>query len=380
MLEHLFMLGITSLLTACQPTVRHPLSPVTSPVSTTTGPPTCDCCVFDEKTPVSWQTRVAPDTAQGQPLQISGTVYESDGKMPAPNVLMYFYHTNARGYYAKFGTEPRSSHAWWHGYSRGWLRTDAKGRYRINTIRPAPYPRQAIPAHIHFYVRAPSQRTCYYLSDFVFQDDPLVTDSYWYKVEQSEGFVRYGGVVLTNQNGTLTGQRDLVLLPQFDRLPKQSGLPIGSDCPAFDPYHVWGPDRGKRTCPMCAYGSGEGVMIWTRSVASDTLRKAAMFWEGQLRRRGSRPLKAFIIYTNPDQKPASEVRQLLTDFAERTGLREVAVLYVRSPDEKSTAFLYAINPAVTTTVLLYKRRKVVGKLINPSISATSLAQQLQNLD
>lgn len=379
MLEHLFLLGLTGLLTACQPTARHPLSQVASPVSTTTVPPTCDCCVFDEKAPVSWQTRVAPDTAQGQPLQISGTVYESDGKTPAPNVLMYFYHTNAQGYYAKLGTEPRTSHAWWHGYSRGWLKTDARGRYQINTIRPAPYPRQAVPAHIHFYVKAPSQRTCYYLSDFVFQDDPLVTESYWYKVEQSEGFLRYGGVGLTNQNGILVGQRDIYLLPQFDRISNQSGLKIGSDCPAFDPYHVWGPDRDKRTCPMCAYGMGEGVMIWTRSLASDTLLKTAMFWEGQLRQRGSRPLKAFIIYTNPAQKTASEIRQLLADFARQAGLREVAVLYVRSPDEKSTAFLYAINPAVTTTILLYKRRKVVGKLIDSSASSASLIRQIQYL-
>ena len=366
MLEYLFMLSITGLLTACQPTARHPLSQATAPTSTTTGPPTCDCCVFDEKTPVSWQTRVAPDTAQGQPLQISGTVYESDGKTPAPNVLMYFYQTNAQGYYAKIGTEPRTSHAWWHGYSRGWLKTDARGRYQINTMRPAPYPGQAIPAHIHFYVKAPSQRTCYYLSDFVFQDDPLVTDSYWYKVEQSEGFLRYGGVALTKKNDTLIGWRDVCLLPQFDRQSTQSGLPIGSDCPAFDPYHVWGPDRDKRTCPMCAYGMGEGVMIWTRSVASDTLRQLAMFWEEQLRQRGSRPLKAFIIYTNPNRKPAPEVRPLLENFARRAGLREMAVLYVRSPDEKSTAFLYAINPAVTTTVLHYERRKVVGKQINPT--------------
>lgn len=193
-----------------------------------------------------------------------------------------------------------------------------------------------------------------------------MTESYWYKLEQSEGFPRYGGVALTNQNGTLVGRRDIILLPQFDRLPNQSGLPIGHNCPAFDPYHVWGPDRGKRTCPMCAYGMGEGAMIWTRSVASDTLRQLARFWEGQLQQRGSRPLKAFIIYTNPDRKPASEVQRLLVNFAEQAGLREVAVLYVRSPDEKSTAFLYAINPAVTTTVLFYKRRKVVGKLINPT--------------
>jgi protocatechuate 3,4-dioxygenase, beta subunit len=380
MLKHVFILGLAGLFAACQPSARHSLSLVAAPSSSDTNPPVCDCCVFDEKTSVTWQARVAPDTAQGQPLQISGTVYESDGKTPAANVLMYFYHTNAQGYYAKIGLEKRTSHAWWHGYCRGWLKTDANGRYQINTIRPAPYPRRTIPAHIHFYVKAPSQRSCYYLSDFVFQDDTLLTESYWYQLEQSEGFPRYGGVALVNRNGLLVGRRDIQLLPRFDRVPTQSGLPVGADCPAFDPYHVWGPDRNKRTCPMCAYGLGEGVMIWTRSPASDTLRKTARFWEQQLRQRGSRPLNAFIIYTNPDHKSDQQVRHLLEMFATSAGLQEVAVLYVRSPDEKSTAFLYAINPSVTTTVLLYKRRKVVGKQIDPSGSTASLAQQVQWLN
>ena len=73
----------------------------------------------------------------------------------------------------------------------------------------------------------------------MFQDDPLLTDSYWYNVEQSEGFLRYGGVALTNQDDALVGRRDIFLLPQFDRSATQSGLRINSDCPAFDPYHVW---------------------------------------------------------------------------------------------------------------------------------------------
>ena len=333
-------------------------------------------------------------------MRISGTVYESDGKTPARNVLMYFYHTNAQGRYAKLGTEPRTSHAWWHGYCRGWLKTNEKGQYQLTTIRPGPYPGRKIPAHIHFYVQAPTQKTCYYLSDFVFADDPLVTDAYWYQTETAEGFLRYGGVTLTNQNDTLIGQRDIHLLPQYDRVPAQSGLLIGDNCPAFDPRHVWGSDRGKRTCPMCAYGQGRGVLIWTRSVSSDTIRQMAQFWEKQLQKKVVRhpgveppsvgppsigppsvgPLKAFIIYTNPDRKPAQEVQALLEQFAKKAGLQQVAVLYVPSPDDKSTAFLYNINPAVSMTVLGYNKRRVVSKFINPLATESSLRDQRMSVE
>lgn len=378
LLHRLLLLIGFSFFTACQSASQDASTKTAPPL--TGNPPDCDCCIFDERQSVSRQTRLAPDTALGTPLRLTGTVYESDGHTPAPNVLMYFYHTNAQGYYAKLGTESRSSHAWWHGYCRGWLKTDEQGRYQLTTIKPGAYPNQTIPAHIHFYVKAPSQRTCYYLSDFVFAGDPFLTDSYWYKLEQSEGFLRYDGVALTNVQDTLVGRRDIYLLPQFDRKATQSGLRVGQMCPAFDPWHVWGPDKGKRTCPMCAYGNGQGVLIWTNSVTSDTLLRMARFWETQLRKPGSKPLKAFIIYTNPDHKPASAVRQLLENVARRANLREVAVLYVPSPDHKSTSFLYNINPAVTTTVLGYRKRQVIYKTVNPSATDHELANQLKLFD
>lgn len=365
------------LATACQSHSQSPVSRTSAPASI--DPPGCDCCVFDERHPTDWRVRIAPDTAAGTPLKISGTVYESDGKTPARNVLMYFYHTNARGYYAKLGSEDRRSHAWWHGYCRGWLKTNDRGQYQLTTVRPGSYPDKDVPAHIHFYVKAPSQRTCYYLSDFVFADDPLVTDSYWAKTETNEGFLRYGGVALTARKDTLTGHRDIRLLPQYDRVPGESGLLVGDNCPAFDPVHVWGPDRHKQTCPMCAYGRGRGVLIWTRSVSSDTLRRMARFWETQLQAEGKSPggapLKAFIIWTNPDRKPAQEVEQLLETFATENGLAKVAVLYVPSPDDRSTAFLYSINPAVTMTVLGYKKREVVSRFIDPPATEKALATQ-----
>ncbi|SHI63449.1 protocatechuate 3,4-dioxygenase beta subunit [Hymenobacter daecheongensis DSM 21074] len=375
----LLLVSWLALAPACQSASQDTAPPVGTPATAASEPPTCDCCVFNERRPTSWRTRIAPDTAAGTPLRITGTVYESDGRTPAPNVAMYFYQTNARGRYAKLGTEPPTSHAWWHGYSRGWLRTDVQGRYELRTVKPGPYPGRTIPAHIHFYVKAPSQRQCYYLSDFVFAGDPFLTESYWAKLEQSDGFPRYGGVALTLHQDTLVGQRDIRLLPQFDRRPTQSGLLVGQECPSFQPWHVWGPDEGKRTCPMCAYGSGEGVLIWTRSVTSDTLRRMARYWESQLQRRGPRPLRAFIIYTNPERKPAAAVRQLLERFARQARLREVAVVYVPAPDDNESAFLYSINPAVTITVLGYKQRQIVSRFIDPAATDRELQAHLFSL-
>ena len=31
----------------------------------------------------------------------------------------------------------------------------------------------------------------------------------------------------------------------------QSGVAVGGEVKSFEPFHVAGPDKGKRTCPVC---------------------------------------------------------------------------------------------------------------------------------
>lgn len=82
---------------------------------------------------VSWRTAFPVAKDDGEPMTISGTVYQSDGKTVAPNVLLYFYHTDKFGIYGRQG-QPK------HGRFRGWLLTNEKGRYEFASIRPASYP------------------------------------------------------------------------------------------------------------------------------------------------------------------------------------------------------------------------------------------------
>ncbi|MEO7048701.1 MAG: hypothetical protein ABI091_25595, partial [Ferruginibacter sp.] len=38
-------------------------------------------------------------TEKGQKLLVTGKVYKIDGKTPAPNVIIYYWHTDNNGYY-----------------------------------------------------------------------------------------------------------------------------------------------------------------------------------------------------------------------------------------------------------------------------------------
>ncbi len=152
------------------------------------------------------ETTITDKTEPGEPLEISGTIYRADGKTPAANVILYVYHTSAKGYY-----EPApgaTGQAKRHGRLRGWMKTDAQGRYKFRTIKPAPYPGRAIPAHIHPVIRE-TDKNEYYIDEYLFDDDPLLTKEERAKQENRGG----SGIIklIRNQNGMLAGQRDIVL-------------------------------------------------------------------------------------------------------------------------------------------------------------------------
>lgn len=110
--------------------------------------------------------RLAPAREPGIPLLVDGRVYRPDGLTPAAGVVVYAYQTGKDGLYTKPGSGRMRIH--------GWLRTDREGRFRIETIRPGPYPKSRIAAHIHIQCWSrefPPQHT----PEVLFDDDPFVT-------------------------------------------------------------------------------------------------------------------------------------------------------------------------------------------------------------
>lgn len=103
---------------------------------------------------------------KGQKLIVKGTVFQLDGKTPAPNVIVYYHHTDSEGYYSLRHDKPENETR--HGHIRGWTKTDEHGNYTIYTIRPAPYPNRDIPAHIHWLIKEPDVSNEYWTDDLFF--------------------------------------------------------------------------------------------------------------------------------------------------------------------------------------------------------------------
>jgi protocatechuate 3,4-dioxygenase beta subunit len=130
----------------------------------------CEAVFVGMPDELSWRARIAPKDEPGEPMVVQGIAYDPGGD-PASGVIIYAYHTDATGVYP-----PAEEYNGWarrHGELRAWVRTDGQGRYRFDTIRPASYPNQAIPAHVHLHVIEPDCCT-YYISSIHFTDDPLL--------------------------------------------------------------------------------------------------------------------------------------------------------------------------------------------------------------
>ncbi len=180
----------------------------------------CENCesVYESPTPFEKLSHIdtLPDfNEDGPKIEISGVIYKSDGITPAPGVVLYYYHTDQKGYYPKKGDET----GWGtrHGYLRGWLRTNEKGEYKFYTLRPAPYPNATFPAHIHCILKEPDKNE-YWIDDYVFDDDKFVDEKYR---KNSGDRCGNGIVTLTkNESGIYTGKRDLVLGKNIEDYPK----------------------------------------------------------------------------------------------------------------------------------------------------------------
>jgi protocatechuate 3,4-dioxygenase beta subunit len=112
--------------------------------------------------------RLTPQGEPGQPLHVSGVVVGADGA-PISGASLYVYQTDREGYY---GVKPASDNR--NPRLKVFLRSDAKGTWAFETIKPGSYPNSRVPAHIHFEVSAPGRAPKIF--EIVFEGDPLVTE------------------------------------------------------------------------------------------------------------------------------------------------------------------------------------------------------------
>lgn len=322
-------------------------------------------------------------TEKGQKLLITGTVYNLGGKIPAPNVIIYYWQTDANGYYSPIdGMEAKAKR---HGHLRGWVKTDDKGQYAIYTIRPAPYPKDVMPAHIHTSIKEPNIADEYYIDEFVFDDDPLLLAAWKKNPPENRG--GSGKLRVLISANIQIAEHNIVLGLNIPNYPekalshKQSGLEIGEDQPSFTPFHAWGPDKGSKTCPVCKYGRYHGIVYFVGNNPNwQDIKKWLTFLEQESSNR-SKYLKAYFVYGN-DQGYSKEKRMAeLEQLGQELNLVHLALTFVPSFSDKGSEInLNELDPKVENTFIIYKYRTIIDKYVDIGATAENFLRISKTLD
>ena len=303
---------------------------------------------------------------KGQKLLITGTVYKLGGKIPAPNVIIYYWQTDSNGYYSP--KDEMDEQAKRHGHIRGWVKSDENGKYSIYTIRPAPYPNDDMPAHIHISIKEPNIKDEYYIDEFVFDDDILLTGKKRKALENRGGS---GVLRVLIDKDKLVAEHNIILglnipnYPEKNENQLQSGLEIGEDNPSFTPIHAFGPDKGTKTCPVCKYGRFHGIVYFVGNNPNwDNIKKWLSFLEKESVKR-SQYLKVYFVYGNENNYNQNQRQTELESLGKELNIKNTALTFVPSfTDKESEVNLNKINPEVENTFVIYRNRAIIDKFVN----------------
>jgi protocatechuate 3,4-dioxygenase beta subunit len=302
----------------------------------------------------------------GEKLLVTGIVMNLDGKTPAKDVIIYYWQTDNNGLYSS--TPKMNKKAIRHGHIRGWVKSDAQGRYSIYTIRPMPYPGENIAAHIHISIKEPALPNEYYTDELVFDDDKKLTSAERKKLPNRGG----SGILRTAKvKGIEVAEHNFILGLNIPDYPVtkisgfNSGLQVGEDNPSFIPYHVWGPDKGTRTCPVCKYGRYQGILYFAGEKESMAdVENWLNFLERQSIER-KKYLKAYFVYGNENNFSKTKRERELEKIGQDLNINKMALTYVPSfNDHETDVYLNKINPSAANTIVIYRNSNIIAKYIN----------------
>jgi protocatechuate 3,4-dioxygenase beta subunit len=138
-----------------------------------------------------------------QKLKISGTIYKSDGKTPASDVIMYIEHADEDGDFDLRKLDDKR-----YTYHRGWIKTNASGQYAFYTFIPGGDRRYNQLQQLFPTVKEGANEF-YNLESFLFDSDPLLTKACRKKIAKKGDVSRI--LKPTKQGDLLVVEKNIVL-------------------------------------------------------------------------------------------------------------------------------------------------------------------------
>lgn len=136
-------------------------------------------------------------------LKISGIIYESDGTTPAKDVILYIEQADENGDF-----DLRKDNDVRYVHNRGWIKTDANGRYTFYTYIPGNDRRFNFMKQLFPIIKEPSKPE-YEIGTFLFDEDPLLSKLCRKRMAKKGDPTRI--LKLKKEDGLFVTQKDIIL-------------------------------------------------------------------------------------------------------------------------------------------------------------------------
>jgi protocatechuate 3,4-dioxygenase beta subunit len=138
-----------------------------------------------------------------QKLKLTGVIYQSDGKTPAKDVILYVEQPDEYGNF-----DLREDNGKRYVHHRVWVKTDNDGRYTIYTFVPGNDRRYQQYKQLFPVIKEPSKEA-YEIETFLFDDDPLVSKYCRKRLAKKGDITRILKPKMVD--GILVAERDIIL-------------------------------------------------------------------------------------------------------------------------------------------------------------------------
>ena len=136
-------------------------------------------------------------------LKITGIIYKSDGITPAKDVILYIEQADENGDF-----DLRKENDIRYVHNRGWIKTDANGRYTFYTYIPGNDRRYNLMQQLFPIIKEPSKPE-YEIGTFLFDEDPLLSKLCRKRMAKKGDPSRI--LKLKKEDGLFVTQKDIIL-------------------------------------------------------------------------------------------------------------------------------------------------------------------------
>jgi protocatechuate 3,4-dioxygenase beta subunit len=137
-------------------------------------------------------------------LKVYGIIYESDGKTPASDVILYIEQADEQGNFEVIKEDNKR-----YVHNRGWVKTDDEGRYTFFTYIPGNDRRYNQLQQLFPIIKEPSKRE-YQIASLLFDKDPLLTNGCRKRMAKKGDLSRILKLQ-KKEDGIFAVQKDIVL-------------------------------------------------------------------------------------------------------------------------------------------------------------------------